>query len=619
MEGGIVGITRNSLWRAWKEVRKELRRASVRDVVDFLEYDIDPDVWINRLRRQISAGTYEPSTPRRFSLAKSHGFSRRMTAPEIPDLVLYRAIVDYLYKKARCREHKNVYFSQEVLSSARAAAEREAEKEMAHVAWEYPVGRRSFLRWLRYDQYRKHLILKRIYPYLVITDITNFFDSVLHTHVAEAMRGFAAPPRMIGLLFFLLERLSIREDYTDSPRIGLPVDEFDCSRTLAHLVLFAHDDRLVKAVGEDAYVRWMDDQNIGVNSRAEGLGVIGRVGESLAHLHLTPNARKSKILSLSEARRHFHLDINRMLNQAEKLALEQNGAPRRTWTVAKRRALGAKVGRIWGRAKKHEGVGEWDKILRRIYRLAGLSRMRRLRSRALRDIVENPELTRRVADYMRCTGAPLEYCQFVRRVLNHEEQVYPSVSVALFESLLRIEVAGMEASQTRRLLAQLLAGEGSPNAWGERGIVHSLLVLRFGDRRSLPRLQRCFEKNLDKLPGPTVRAAAVVYASNGPPQFRVVRKAAGRWLRNQLAEMVRLIERIQSYSEVPGRYKARLNPRFDSVAGVQFLDMRSLLAAPLLALNENRQVRSWLDGWQSRMLASPISEFDKKLLRQLLR
>jgi hypothetical protein len=71
MADQIAGIGRTSLWNAWKAIRKNLKYASVRDVIDFLDYDIDPDVWINRLIRQLKEGSYEPISPRRFTLAKS--------------------------------------------------------------------------------------------------------------------------------------------------------------------------------------------------------------------------------------------------------------------------------------------------------------------------------------------------------------------------------------------------------------------------------------------------------------------------------------------------------------------------------------------------------------------
>jgi hypothetical protein len=116
MTSGIKGINRTALWEAWKAIRQELKEVLHRDVIDYLEYDLDPEVWIQRLLRQIADGRYEPTTPLRYSLAKSNGFSRRMTRPHIPDLALYRAIVDYIYKRAKRSEQKHVYFCRATLA-----------------------------------------------------------------------------------------------------------------------------------------------------------------------------------------------------------------------------------------------------------------------------------------------------------------------------------------------------------------------------------------------------------------------------------------------------------------------------------------------------------------------
>src|SRR5688500_16295737 len=48
----------------------------------------------------------------------------------------------------------------------------------------------------------------------------------------------------------------------------------------AHMVLFPPDDAMVQWVGEARYVRWMDDQNMAVKSRAEGLRVLSEVGRA---------------------------------------------------------------------------------------------------------------------------------------------------------------------------------------------------------------------------------------------------------------------------------------------------------------------------------------------------
>ena len=297
MGSGIPGISRTSLWRTWKELRRRLKDSSIRDVIDFLDYDVEPEVWIKRLVAQIAAGHYEPQRPTRFTLGKSRGFSRTMTLPAIPDLVLYRTIVDYIYARSRRRQRRHVYFLRSQLADVQRRVQLE-EQQAGLVEWDprddpYRLSSRDgFERWKEFNQYRKYLILEKLHPFIVVADIANFFDTVLHSHVAEAVRGLQVPPRMTGLLFFLLERLSIQQDYSSSHGISLPTDEFDCSRTLAHMVLYPHDDAIVTLAGEDNYVRWMDDQNVGVESRAEGLIVLREVGRSLARLHLTPTHPK---------------------------------------------------------------------------------------------------------------------------------------------------------------------------------------------------------------------------------------------------------------------------------------------------------------------------------------
>jgi hypothetical protein len=426
MSESIPGISPTALWASWKEIRRDLRQSSVRDVVDFLDYDIDPHIWMDRLRRQIAAGTYEPKVPFRFTLAKAKGLRRTMTLPGIPDLVLYRAIVDFIFRKARRRQHQHVYFSQAHRRKVSHAAASSARSQMSYAS----LSQRRFLAWLHYEQYRKLLIMRRVYRFFVITDITNFFDSVLYSRIIDSLHDIRVPARMVGLLFFLLERLSLRDAYSESPRIGLPVDEFDCSRNLAHMVLFPHDDRIVSLVGEAPYLRWMDDQIVGVSSRAGGLRAIQAVQESLARLHLTPNTAKTSVLSLAEVRRHFHLDLNAMLDVAEEMG---------TKTVAERRALANMLRRVWNRAKPYEDRGEWEKILKRLYRLAGVARSGILRRRATRDLVAHPRLARRICAYMRHTGNAGAYLEFARKLWADPQQLYADVNVFTVEEMLPLE------------------------------------------------------------------------------------------------------------------------------------------------------------------------------------
>jgi hypothetical protein len=607
----IRGISKTSLWNTWKIIRKDLRNASNRDVIDFVDYDVDPDKWIERLLSQISSGRYEPSAPFRFTLGKSNGFSRTMTQPTIPDLVLYRTIVDAIYIRAMKKENKHVYFKRERLQQAQHVAQQQAVHAMNWALQYRMTSKQSFYNWLRYAQYRKHLLLQAVHPYLVVTDITNFFDSVLHSHVEEALRGLAIVPRMVGLLFFLLERLSIRQDYESSHGISLPVDEFDCSRTLAHLTLFSHDDKMVRLVGEDNYVRWMDDQNLGVASKATGLKVLSEVGKSLAGLHLSPNTKKSQILTLRDARRHFHLDLNDRLDHAE-------AAMKAATTRRQRQVLSGQLRGIWSSAHVFRDVGEFDKVLKRVYRVAGFVGLRFLRRRAHLDILANPSLAERVCDYMRCSGTVSEYLVWAEQLMNNDEQIYPDINVVLTESLLRLEADQVDSRKIRWLAGEFLLGRINVSGAAECKALAPLLILRFGDRRSLPLLKRCFDDEKAAASAHLLRASAVVYSSYGNVEFGNVRRSASRRLINHLADVVRLVERIRRYTDVHPRYRSRLETRYDAVARVKYVDMRALLTVRLLHLSTSPRVSTWIAQWKANVMSQPISAYERQMLTRLL-
>ncbi len=621
LPGPIRGITRTSLWKSWKDLRKELKKSSVRDIVDFIDFDVNPDVWINRLLARVASGSYEPEVPIRFTLGKSKGFSRTMTLPAVPDLVLYRTIVNYLYNRSRGRHHKNVYFLQDTLTKIQRAALSEGKNRMEEardfeeVEGQYRfTGRQSFYNWLRFSQYRKHLIYEEAHEVIVVTDIANFFDTVLHSHVTEAVQTLNVPPRMIGLLFFLLEHLSIRQDYSSSHGISLPTDEFDCSRTLAHMVLYPHDDAMVQLVGEAMYVRWMDDQNMAVQTKAEGLNVLREVGRSLARLHLTPNGQKSKVMTLEEARRHYHLDINDLLDEADSLGKKV------AESAGTRRRFQSKVRGIWRKARRYEGIGEFGKILKRLYRLAGLARLDIFRDRAARDLLSDPALVNRIADYYRCTGTVSEYLGFVKAVMTNPEQIYPDVNIALVESLLRLEPVGPEIKELRDLTKKVIRREDNLPGAEQCTATATLLTLRLGSRGFGVLLKRCFETKKHFGQRPVVRAAAIVYASQNSSAYDEVRKVASTLLRNHLSTLVLLIAEIKKYESVPDRYRNRLKSLgWDSVAGRKFIDMRVILIARLLLLNESQGVRAWLIDWRNRTLKEKISAYDRRMLLRLVK
>lgn len=193
------------------------------------------------------------------------------------------------------------------------------------------------------------------------------------------------------------------------------------------------------------------------------------------------------------------------------------------------------------------------------------------------------------------------------------------MNVKLVESLLRLEPSVGEARALRSLAAGILDG-----TWKYRGAnlcmqIAPLLLLRFADRRSAVRLRTLVRRRADTAEPAVIRACAVVYASYGKSEFSEMRKVAAKMWLNPLADMVRLIERIRNYKKVPGSYAQRLNTCFDSVVSAPYVDMRSLLAARLLTLNQRTAVKKWLTQKKATLVKSKVSAFDRDLIAKFLR
>jgi hypothetical protein len=469
----------------------------------------------------------------------------------------------------------------------------------------YPIIRRNrFKEWLRFDQYRKLLIFERTYPFVVLTDISNFFDSILYGRVEQSLYGLRVSPKLIGLLFFLLERLSSRESYTPGQRIGLPVDQGDCSRNLAHMMLFPHDERMVNMVGEAAYVRWMDDQNIGAASHAQGLRILAAVGESLARLHLTPNAGKSRILTLAQAKQHFHFRANALLDKIGKMPFR---------TQAERWLLRRNLIVAWRIALLQEGIGEWPKILKRFYRYAARARARFLRNRTRRDVLKYPSLVSRICEYLHYSSSVSECIDFAADLLAEPEQVYADVSYQLLDWLLLLEPNVVQARMLRILFQSIYRGSiDFPGRDLCRSLV-PLALLRYGDKRSVKSLSGPIGQKLDKLSAEEVRSIALVLAGFGPAEFQIIVTSASRLLVNHLAEFVRMIHRIEKFDAVPDRLKNRIRLTRDSITFRRYLDMRTLITLRLLRLNQEPMVVQWIADRRAAF-SNQVSLFDQRLI-----
>jgi hypothetical protein len=190
----------------WKELRKELSKVQVRDCLDYLEIDLESESWLRQTRDKILNGTYHPQHPGRFEVAKSNGAFRVITLPGIQDVLVYRHICNDIYRRAKPAEPPGAYFSR------RFRMEPVGQKIDDISSFDYLT---FFHVWIRYNNYRKLLSLSGLFRAVLVTDITNYFDSVQHSLLLEYLAPFGVPRQALGTLGKLLDVLRACRENTD--------------------------------------------------------------------------------------------------------------------------------------------------------------------------------------------------------------------------------------------------------------------------------------------------------------------------------------------------------------------------------------------------------------------
>jgi len=150
--------------------------------------------------------------------------------------------------------------------------------------------------------------------FLMLRRMSLMGDAMSHAILPGAAIGYL----LAGLSLFAMSLGGFAAGLAVALAAGVGEPAHDAQRGAARQAqrfLFAHDHRVVREFGRNNYVRWMDDQNVGVNSISKAREAVNFLTRSLGEQRLTLNSGKTKFLNPAEVAVHFQLEANKRLTE----------------------------------------------------------------------------------------------------------------------------------------------------------------------------------------------------------------------------------------------------------------------------------------------------------------
>ncbi len=321
----------------------------------------------------------------------------------------------------------------------------------------------------------------RSYAWFVRSDISNFFPSInlqLLRHCVAQRTD--ADEDLTNLLFMMLESMTPRPSYSQNRYVGLPVEDYDASRVLAHAYLHTVDRTFQAEIEQHRYARWVDDFIVAVSDEHEGRRVLQRLEKALENRGLFPNSAKSGVVPLARLYQEMYPEWNDFLDQVHKST--QRPSRGKAVTVAE---FDEKLQAFLSIAEGQR-FENWERVLRRFYTQARRIGSALLEDHALCHLRSLPTCSDHVLRYLlgrpfspRLLAGILEY-------LTSLDNIYQDVEIRVYEFLLQWGVPPDPAQC--RLIAESGASHfhakdqfsgKPPLTEHSRGLI-SLLLYKFG-------------------------------------------------------------------------------------------------------------------------------------------
>lgn len=348
---GVIDSSRLKI--IWKnKVREAMRRQPIPDPLEHLDFHTRIDAFCAAIEAEVLSASYIPNVPIRFLAEKSKGLCRQLVIPSVKDALVLQTLSDDLWVKIKTKAPTKKSFY--------APEDHQFSKVIKGHSSQYgPINA-----WLAFQE--TIFGFSKSKKFIVVTDIANYYDSISYDHLRNILADYAsAGEHALDLLVYTLSCMLWRPDYMPRVPVGLPQAHLDAPRLLAHSFLFEIDEMLSQKSSVD-FARYMDDIDIGVDSIADARGILRDLDLALQTRQIRLNSGKTKILNEQEAREHFKIRENLLLDRLS-ARIESNLAKVKP-LVAERRKVELAI--RFGLRKGIFAHGNGDKIFKRLINFA---------------------------------------------------------------------------------------------------------------------------------------------------------------------------------------------------------------------------------------------------------
>ncbi len=270
-----------------------MRRQPIPDPLENLDFHIRLDAMCAAIEAEVLSGAYIPASPIRFLSEKSRGLCRQLVIPSVKDALVLQTLSDALWAEIRSKAPTKKSFY--------APGDHQFSKVIKGHSSEYG----SLNAWLAFQETIFGFAKSK--KFVVVTDISNYYDTISYDHLRNILADLSiAREHALDLLIYTLSCMLWQPDYMPRVPVGLPQSNLDAPRLLAHCFLFEIDEFLSHTPKVD-FARYMDDIDIGVDSVAAAKSVLRDLDLALQTRQIRLNSGKTRILSESDAYRHFKI------------------------------------------------------------------------------------------------------------------------------------------------------------------------------------------------------------------------------------------------------------------------------------------------------------------------